>query len=77
MGQQNLPVEHSHTEVAGFDVTASTHTDPAYWTGKFVWVGYGAEGRHLTPGQALELAAALTAAAAAFPAETTTAGAAL
>lgn len=50
------PLEHSRAEVQGFNVIEVTHRDPKYWTGHTVFVGYGAEGRTLSPPQARELA---------------------
>lgn len=65
MGQQETaaapatdthPLEHSRAEVQGFNVIEVTHRDPKYWTGHSVFVGYGAEGRTLSPPQARKLA---------------------
>jgi hypothetical protein len=63
------PVEHAHTDVHGFDITATTHNKPGYWQGDLVWVGCGPEGRWLSVAEALELADAITRAAKAFPAQ--------
>lgn len=62
-----FPTEHSRAEVHGFDVQASTHTDPRYWQGSLIGVGLGGESRWLTPLQALELATALIAAVNTLP----------
>ena len=56
---------HSDRQVHGFDVTDATHRDPAYRQGDMVWVGYGGEGRWLSPTEAEELAIAIFFAAAA------------
>ncbi len=65
-----MSTEHSRSEVHGFDVVSTTHTDPAYSCGPYVWVGHGCEGRSLRPQQARELAAAILAAANVFDAPT-------
>lgn len=57
------PVEHSRIEVRGFAVVDTTHRDPRYWQGEFVWVGVDGEGRTLSPAEARELASAITKAA--------------
>lgn len=57
------PLEHSRVEVRGIDVVHTTHRDPRYWQGEFVWVGVGGEGRLLTPAQARDIAAAIVKAA--------------
>jgi hypothetical protein len=60
-------VEHARIDVLDFGITAVTHNEPGYWQGDLVWVGYGPEGRWLSVAEALELAAAITRAAQAFP----------
>ena len=85
MGKQNNsaastdthPIEHSRAEAHGFNVIDVTHRDPKYWTGEYVWIDFGGDGRGLTPAQALELADQISKAANAAAARARTAEVAL